>query len=229
MLQGDNVHLKILADQASSLEIQSQANAHVFRSEDERTGTFNIEGTLKKGASVFIKPEPVVLHKGARFRQHQSWNIAEGGRLILVDWMQSGRSDSGECFEFTSYETSLDLEYRGKPLLKERFRCHPEKDNPMSCAAFMGMNHMVSAYLIGDFGTDFKEVLNNVINRYNLKNPETKKVSPFSKQENEVGRVYYSFISLPQNEGYVFRVLAQQRLDLAPFLGALGALGRIFD
>lgn len=40
------------------------------------------------------------MHAGSEFSQTQSWELAAHADLLLGDWMQSGRSGSGEAFAF---------------------------------------------------------------------------------------------------------------------------------
>lgn len=211
MLQGDRVHLDIRCGRESGLLLQSQANSQVFRNDNGKDAYFEVSAQLEKGSQVVIAPEPVVLHKDARYHQKQNWNLEEGAKLILVDWMQSGRSDSGESFQFNKYLSELEISRKGKVILKDRFRCLPHQDNPNSYASFMGLDHVVNLFYIGyeSLPEGFEVFRNREITRIHPLQ-DRKPAKPQS--------LYCAAVPLSQGEGWSVRLLGKTRLDLEPVL-----------
>lgn len=211
MLQGDKVRLDVTCGDNSGLRIQSQANAHVFRNENDQDCVFELDARLGPGSTVLVRPEPVVLHKDACYRQKQRWHLQEGARLMLCDWIQSGRSDSGECFEFRRYHSELEIFLDGQRLLLERFRCIPGVDDPFSYAAFMGLNHMVNLYYIGEW--------DQVPGERGPYQQELRKIRPLADSSPvEPESLYLSrhpLFGMDGNQaGWMVRILARSREDI---------------
>ncbi|MDA3852363.1 MAG: urease accessory protein UreD [Spirochaetaceae bacterium] len=214
MLQGDHISLDIRCQKNSAMVLQSQANSHIFKNENLRDAEFHVNAHLDAGSSVIIRPEPVVLHGGARFSQKQRWNLREGAKLLLVDWIQSGRSDSGESFLFHSFHSDLEIRQEGKILLKERFRCEPHQDDPHSYASFMGLDHMVNVYFIG-YSSVPEEIMA-------LKQKEGKRIYPLLDEESIPPQpLQMAITSLGDQQGFVLRMLAKSRLNLQAPLNKL--------
>lgn len=208
MLQGDKVKLDVSCGRNSGLQIQSQANAHVFRNENDQDCLFELNARLGSGSTVMVRPEPVVLHKDACYHQRQRWHLEQGARLMLCDWIQSGRSDSGECFQFRRYHSELEIFVEEQRILLERFRCIPGVDDPLSHAAFMGLNHLMNLYFIGPWE---KLPLGEL-----PRNQELRRIRPLSeKKGTDPEPLYLSRHPLqgPGGEpwGWVIRILAQSR------------------
>jgi urease accessory protein len=61
-----------------------------------------------------LVPDPVVCFAASVYRQTQRANLAEGARLVLVDWVSSGRRASGERWMFDEYASRTVVRYGGR-------------------------------------------------------------------------------------------------------------------
>ena len=150
MLQGDRVGLAIHAERGARLRVTSGANTHIYRNERAVPTAFTVEGHLADGARVAYLAEPVVLHAQSRYVQRQHWRVAKGARLLVVDRLQPGRTESGEAYAFSRYENDVSIEFDGAPQVLEAFRLEPGVVDPRNAAATLGMNAIVSIYYCCD-------------------------------------------------------------------------------
>lgn len=66
-------------------------------------------------------PDPVTCFKNSVYSQSQHFWLSEGGSLVLVDWLSSGRRESGEVWAFDSFSTLNQVSVEGKqPLLWDK-------------------------------------------------------------------------------------------------------------
>lgn len=61
---------------------------------------------MAEGALLAVLPDPVTCFAGARYSQRQSFLLAPGASLVLVDWLTCGRRALGEAWALASYESS---------------------------------------------------------------------------------------------------------------------------
>ena len=149
MVQGDQVRLKLSCGPDATMFVGSQANGRVFKHEQLADAEQIVVGTVESSGCAVVFPEPVVLHAASRFVQRQEWSVAKGASLVLGDWFQSGRSDSGEQFAYQAWTSETRLTIDGRLACVDRFRSDPDKDDPDSPARFGGRNLMLNVYVAG--------------------------------------------------------------------------------
>lgn len=65
-----------------------------------------------------VIPDPVTCFSTAKYSQKQVFRIAKDSSLILVDWVTSGRHESGERWDFDLYKSTNQIYLEGDvPLL----------------------------------------------------------------------------------------------------------------
>jgi urease accessory protein len=62
-----------------------------------------------------VLPDPLTCFAAANFEQQIRIDLAEGGSLVLVDWLTSGRRARGEQWAFDRYRSRIDA-YVGSQL-----------------------------------------------------------------------------------------------------------------
>ena len=211
ILQGDRTHLKIDCGAHTTTVIRSQSNTQVYKNHIEKPSFQSVAGILQERSLLALVPEPVVLHREALFHQDQQWDLAEDASLVLLDWFQSGRSESGEQFQFREYRSDVTLTRAGETLLQERFLCRPREDSPHNPARFGSLDVIMTIYLIGP------QVRELVRRLEPFTNPQ-RHVVPLLPVDDTHGLQgpFYSLSPLPFAEGTLFRALARRRLDLEP-------------
>ncbi|RSK32421.1 urease accessory protein UreD [Hymenobacter metallilatus] len=149
-LAGDVVRLRLHVQAQARLLLSTQANTRVYRTDHAVSAEQHLEAHLAPGSLTAILPDPLVLQARARFRQYQHWYLQPGAVLLLADWLHSGRMDSGEQFEFHSYESEIRLTYGGRLLALDRFGFRPREHIATSPAHFGSHQTTLSVYLAGE-------------------------------------------------------------------------------
>lgn len=58
-------------------------------------------------------PDPVTCFSTARYFQKQVFRVRSDSNLVLVDWITSGRHESGEKWDFTLYKSTNNIFLEG--------------------------------------------------------------------------------------------------------------------
>jgi len=149
LVGNDHIQLDIDCGPESTFFFGTQANTRVYNSGQGAGSRQHTRGRVASGALAVVGVDPLVLHAGSRFKQSQTWDVAAGGALGLVDWIVAGRLDIGEEFAFKRYESTIRLHYDGRTILLDPLRLAPG-DRQMRSPAVMGrFNHLLSIYLVG--------------------------------------------------------------------------------
>lgn len=104
LLQNDIIELEVEVKEGTWLSILSQASTKVYkRTDDQAFAKQEMLATIGDNALLAILPEPITCFADSAYRQTQEFRMSSSSSLILLDWMTSGRSSRGECWEFEHY------------------------------------------------------------------------------------------------------------------------------
>jgi urease accessory protein len=123
-VDGDRVALDVDVEPGAALFLSSQSSTKVYRS--VQGSHARLDARVANDSLLVVAADPVVLFAQARFDQRQTFEVASGGRLVVVDWMTSGRRESGERWAFTQYANRLDVRLGGARLVYEVMRLSRE-------------------------------------------------------------------------------------------------------
>jgi urease accessory protein len=70
-------------------------------------------------SALLLLPEPVTCFRDASYNQIQKFEISEGGSVVILDWITSGRISRGEEWEFSRYYSVNDIWHDGKRIAKD--------------------------------------------------------------------------------------------------------------
>jgi len=84
-----------------------------------------VDARVAEGALLAVLPDPVTCFAGARYTQRQSFSLAPGGSLVLVDWLTCGRRALGETWALSSYQSSNRLFWGEHLVTLEQVRAPP--------------------------------------------------------------------------------------------------------
>lgn len=101
----------------ASAYLSSQASTKVYRS--VRGATADLRARVGEQGLLVVAPDPVVCFADARFRQRQEFDVARSGALVAVDWLTSGRRESGERWSFAQYTNRLIVRIDGALIVHE--------------------------------------------------------------------------------------------------------------
>jgi urease accessory protein len=124
LVDGDRLDLRLAVEAGASAYVSSQASTKVYRvrADGDRGSSASPEAgahaalcaRVAEGGLLILAPDPVVCFASARYRQHQRIDIEDGGALVMLDWVTSGRRASGERWAFDAYESGIDIREGGR-------------------------------------------------------------------------------------------------------------------
>ncbi|CAN1828538.1 Urease accessory protein D [Linum perenne] len=81
----------------------------VYKSLGSRCSEQFLEARIGSDALLVVIPDPVTCFATARYAQKQVFRVVAGSSLVLVDWITSGRHESGEKWEFELYKSTNQI------------------------------------------------------------------------------------------------------------------------
>ena len=120
IFSGDRMESDIAAERGASLLVTTPSASRVFRMIDGRAEAVQ-RFLVAENGWLEVAPEPLVPHRGSRFRQITEIGIDPGGGLFYVDQLIPGRIGHGETWAWTELSLELSVRLGGELILRERF------------------------------------------------------------------------------------------------------------
>lgn len=119
ILSGDRLESEISVAQDAALLATTPSASRVFRM---RAGLAECrqDFSVDAGGWLEVLPEPLVPHRGSRYRQFTRIEVKPGGGLFFVDQLNPGRIAHGEAFEWAELCLDLKVSFGGELVLRER-------------------------------------------------------------------------------------------------------------
>lgn len=114
MVAGDQTRLDLDIGPGARCHVGSQASTKIYRNPEGRPCGHTTHARIHEGALLSLTPDPVQAFAGARYRQHQEFDLARGASLVLVDALSSGRTACGERWEFQAYHSRTLVRQEGR-------------------------------------------------------------------------------------------------------------------
>ncbi len=150
MVDGDRVRMRVECGPDSRLYLGSQSSTKIYRSDGRGGCGQELSGSVAAGAFAVICPDPVVPYLGSHYAQSQEWSLDENGELAVFDWLQPGRAERGEVFDYAFYQSKLRVRRPGGPLIyTDCLAIDPERQHPTLCGRFGKFQSLLSVYLFG--------------------------------------------------------------------------------
>ncbi|HTO05155.1 MAG TPA: urease accessory protein UreD [Opitutus sp.] len=120
ILSGDRLESTIVVDAGAALLVTTPSASRVFQM---KAGTAECRQhfAVASGGWLEVMPEPLVPHRGSRYRQVTSVEVASGGELFFVDQLMPGRVAHGEAWSWDRLCVEFEVKIDGKLILRERF------------------------------------------------------------------------------------------------------------
>lgn len=107
LVDGDRIELDVEVGPGAAAFISTQAWTKVYRS--PRGTSAELRGLVEPHGLLIVAPDPVVCFAGARYRQVQRFHVVEGGALVVIDAVVSGRCAAGERWAFSEYHSLIEV------------------------------------------------------------------------------------------------------------------------
>lgn len=117
LVDGDRFAIDVAVGGGASALLSTQASTKVYRS--PRGIDVHLHARIEDDGWLVAVPDPVVCFAASRYRQHQRVDLAEGGNLVLLDWVTSGRRATGERWVFDEYVSRTVVYHGGRLLLHD--------------------------------------------------------------------------------------------------------------
>ena len=117
LVDGDRIRLDIEIGEGAAAFVSTQASTKVYRSPQGTQAT--ISARIAPAGLLVLAPDPVVCFARSRYRQVQRFEVADGGTLVAIDWLSSGRRAFGERWMFDEYEATLEVRRAGRLLVHD--------------------------------------------------------------------------------------------------------------
>jgi urease accessory protein len=125
LVAGDRVALTLRVGEGGNLHVGTAAPTKVYRSPAQRTATFRLHAQVAKGGLLIHTPGALCCFNQARYHQAQRVDLEEGGSLVLVDILTSGRSARGERWAFDEYVSRTEILVGGRLSLNDGLALRP--------------------------------------------------------------------------------------------------------
>lgn len=120
ILEGDFLESDIAVDEGAALLVTTPSASRVFRM---RHGSAECRQCFAVGKDGWLEvlPEPLVPHRGCRYRQRTLIEAAPGSGLFFADLLLPGRVAHGEAWGWESLCLETEVRLSGELILRERF------------------------------------------------------------------------------------------------------------
>lgn len=119
ILAGDRLDAEISVGSGAALLVTSPSATRIFQMNEGEAGSTQ-RFSVKAGGWLEFMPEPLVPHRGSRFRQCTQIDVAQGGEVFFMDLLMPGRVARGETWAWDKLCLELTLRVGGARVLRER-------------------------------------------------------------------------------------------------------------
>ena len=120
ILEGDSLTSDIAVERDAALLVTTPSASRLFKMKDG-SAECRQHFTVAKGGWLEVLPEPLVPHRGCRYRQATTVAVARGGGLFYVDLLMAGRIAHGEAWSWEKLCLETNVQLDGELILRERF------------------------------------------------------------------------------------------------------------
>ncbi len=160
LLAGDQTDLLVDLEDGSRCVLSSQASTKIYKNPRRLPCSQTMRVRIGDDSIFTLAPEPISCFAGSRYDQIQRFDIADGGNLVLVDWVTSGRYRVGERFEYQHFQSRQSIYYAGQHLIEDAVRLCPA-DGPLTSKFRMG--HFNCCVLVVVLGNQFAELATRLL------------------------------------------------------------------
>jgi urease accessory protein len=120
ILEGDSLQSDIVVERDAALLVTTPSASRVFKMQDG-SAECRQRFAVQRGGWLEVLPEPLVPHRGCRYRQATAIEAESGGGLFFVDLLMPGRVAHGEAWGWERLCLETEVKLDGELVLRERF------------------------------------------------------------------------------------------------------------
>ncbi|KAK1439385.1 hypothetical protein QVD17_05202 [Tagetes erecta] len=158
IVSGDCISFDLTIDDDCTAVLTTQASTKVYKSVALKCSEQMMEARVGSGSLLVVIPDPVTCFSTAKYSQKQVFRIMSGSSLLVVDWITSGRHESGEKWDFTLYKSTNHIYMEAKPLFLDTVLL--ENGNVTSIAERMKDYQVIAMVIL--LGPKLKDIQNQI-------------------------------------------------------------------
>ncbi|KAL5731306.1 hypothetical protein ACHQM5_004049 [Ranunculus cassubicifolius] len=116
IVSGDRVSCGLTIGEGCTTVFTTQSSTKVYKSVGLKCSEQFLEARIGSNALLVVIPDPVTCFATARYFQKQVFKMESESSLIIVDWITSGRHESGESWDFKYYKSTNHIFVGDHPL-----------------------------------------------------------------------------------------------------------------
>ena len=221
LLAGDETRIHLHAEPGTRSVLTTQASTKIYKNPRGLPCGQTLDARIDADAIFVLAPEPISCFANSHYDQVQRFDVAEGGNLVIVDWMTSGRYEVGERFQFNHYYSRQSIHEDGRHILEDATRLD-NADGPLDGPFRMGRFNCLATMII--LGPRFREVIDQLLERERRENL------------NPGGAILA--VAQPLSQGVLIRILSESTQDaklyfdrifekIDPIIGASAWAGKL--
>ncbi|ESR61893.1 hypothetical protein CICLE_v10016161mg [Citrus x clementina] len=134
IVSGDSISCEITVADACTAVLTTQASTKVYKSLGSKSSEQILEAKIGSDALLAVIPDPVTCFSTARYSQKQIFRVVLDSSLVIVDWITSGRHESGEKWDFELYRSTNHIFLEGVAGTREHYQhCRTYAGLPSYC------------------------------------------------------------------------------------------------
>jgi urease accessory protein len=147
MLGGDRLDIHVVLEAGAQVCLTTASATKVHPSTD-LPAEQSLVIDLGPGSSLEYLPEPTILFRGARWRQHTVVRRAADSRLLFTEGWSAGRVARQEVFAFSGLETAIEVYTADRLSLSDRMRIRPASYPYRHLGLWAGRPHLLTMCLL---------------------------------------------------------------------------------
>ncbi|KAM1212971.1 hypothetical protein ACFX2J_004450 [Malus domestica] len=159
IVSGDSISCEFNIGDGCTTVLTTQASTKVYKSVGFKCCEQVLEARVGSNALLAVIPDPVTCFSTARYSQKQVFRVVSDSSLVIVDWITSGRHESGEKWDFDLYKSINHIFMENdEPLFLDAV--HLERGNISSIAERMQDYQVIAMVVL--LGPKIKHIQNLV-------------------------------------------------------------------
>lgn len=149
LLAGDETHLDLALGAGARCFLGTQASTKVYRSPDRIPTRHGTRATLGAGSLLVFAPDPIQPFAHSCYEQSQSFHLADGASLFLLDWCSAGRVATGERWGFRSFRSRNEVGMDGRRVFLDALHLEPAAGSLAAPHQLGRFNALATLLLVG--------------------------------------------------------------------------------
>lgn len=150
MVAGDETALELNLGGQTRCFLSTQAATRIYRNPKGHPCGHWLNAKVGEGALLALAPDPVQAFAGSEYIQRQEFHLASGSRLVLVDWLCSGRPARGERWAFTRFQSRNEVFLNERRIFLDSLLLDPADGTLTGSHRLDRFNCLALVLIIGD-------------------------------------------------------------------------------